>query len=699
MENSPKQITATIDGRLLSVPEGITILEAARQNGIRIPTLCHHPGLSAWGGCRLCLVEVDGSPKLAASCVMPVREGMSIVTTNSNITTARRTILEFLFAERNHYCMFCSRSGDCELQSLAYELQMDHLTVEQSYNPYPVDITSEYMAIDHNRCILCGRCVRACREIAGYNVLDFQNRGIKTLISFDLNQKRDESSCLSCGACLQFCPTGAIFNRYRTHRLVKGHDKAAQVNVDTFCTKCGIMCETNTTIERNRIAKIDGSMTTRNLGCSHLCYKGRFEPLKTSGRRLFNPMIREADGVWKEAGWKAAMDIVEHHMEISRDGTFGLISSRCANEQMLVFRDLMQRGWAVDYLNVLEGRSLGNIASAWKNLSKNFLAFKEAGWRRILDADYILVVGAASFETQPLIEGLIRRVVLEKRGIAAVLGSEDVMSPWSRHFVQVSASNAPQVIKTFLAQALKSNYHLRSSGWEPILAELKKVDVQNNLNQSGMDDSAINEFMSAVDSFIASRNPMIIAGNEVSELTGSDSLLNLMLLSLSRGILPENALRFVMLKPGGNSSGAINLGICSSESLVKHSETSTGQVLRKLKRGIILLEDENIEDLQVLSNLNNLDFLAVITPYFSEALKEKAHVLIPRPVGSEEEGSYTSLDGQEIRTLQAFLQKPKDVSESWQTLLALIQRTDFHPGYARWKDISARAVKEIQARK
>ncbi len=698
MENSSKQITASIDGRLLSVPEGITILEAARQNGIRIPTICNHPELSARGGCRLCLVEVDGNPKLAASCVMPVREGMSIVTSNNNIINARRTILEFLFAERNHYCMFCSQSGDCELQSLAYEMQMDHLTVEQSYKQYPIDITTEYMAIDHSRCVLCSRCVRACREIAGYNVLDYQNRGINTMISFDLNQNRCESSCLSCGACLQFCPTGAISNRYRTHRSVKGHDKTAQVAVDTFCTNCGLMCETRTTTwNSQQIVKIDGRTEPANQGRAQLCYKGRFEPLKTVGKRLLYPITRQADGSWKEASWKSVMDMVEHNMEISRDGSFGLISSRCANEQLMVFRDLMQRGWGVDYLDILDGRNLQNIAAAWKTLSKNFLAFKEADWKRILDADYILVAGVASFETQPLVEGLIRRVIMGKGSPAAVLGSKDVMSPWSRYYIPFSSGNAPQVIHTFLAQTLKSTYHLRSSGWEPVLSELKKIDVQSCLNQFGMDNAEKNEFKAAVEGFIASKNPIIIAGNEVTGLKESDSLHNLMLLSLSKGILPENALRLVILKPGSNSSGAIKLGIYSDESLAKHSETGTEKVLRKLKRGIVLLEDEKVEDSTVLSKLDNLDFLAVITPFFSEALKKKAHVLIPRPVGLEEEGTYTSLDGQEIRTAQALLLKPKDVSESWQTLLALMQRTDFHPGYARWKDISARAGKEIRA--
>jgi NADH dehydrogenase/NADH:ubiquinone oxidoreductase subunit G len=124
-----RRVTLKIDGREIVAREGMTILEAARENGIHIPTLCHHPALSNWGGCRICVVEVDGAPRLVASCVMPVREGMDVATNSERVLESRRTILEFLFAERNHYCMFCSQSGDCELQDLAYELGMDHLTV------------------------------------------------------------------------------------------------------------------------------------------------------------------------------------------------------------------------------------------------------------------------------------------------------------------------------------------------------------------------------------------------------------------------------------------------------------------------------------------------------------------------------------------------------------------------------------------
>jgi len=687
MTNSPKQINLTIDGLQLSVPEGMTILEAARQNGIRIPTLCHHPALSAWGGCRLCVVEVDGSPKLVASCVMPVRDGMTVVTSTSNIITARRTILEFLFAERNHYCMFCSQSGDCELQALAYELQMDHLTVPQSYEQYPVDITSEYMAFDHNRCVLCGRCVRACHEIAGAYVLNYQGRGIKNQIAFDLNMSRGESSCLGCGACLQVCPTGAIFNRYRSHRSVKGHQKDNRAVTDAFCPNCGLMCETRTIVEDNQLLMIEGHIRPGKVGAERgqLCVKGRFEPLKTPGKRLLNPMIREDDGTWKAITWKAAMDFIERSMSKRQDGTFGLVSSRCANEQLMIFRDLMLKGWAADYLDTLDGRSLRTMAGALGELGKTFLGLKEASWERISDADYILVAGAASFETQPLIGAVIRRAVIEKRSNAVVIGTVDPVSPWSADYVQVAEGNESLVMRAFLSEVLKSHSGQLSPGWEPFLSEMKKVNVQNCLNKAGLDNFARESFMTAVNVFAKSRNPIVIAGKGITDLTEADSLRNLMLLSLVKGILPENAMRLVILKSNGNSSGALKLRV------------SSGTPEGKYRRGLMLLDDENLTGSPLLELFDGVDFLAVITPYFPEALKDNAHILIPRPTCLEEEGTYTSLDGREIRTLHAALGRPKGVSESWQTLLALMQRTEFHPSYARWKDISARVTGEMQS--
>jgi formate dehydrogenase major subunit len=687
MENIPKHLNMTIDGLQVSVPEGITILEAARQNNIRIPTLCHHPALSAWGGCRLCVVEVDGSPKLVASCVMPVRDGMAVVTGSSNIIAARRTILEFMFAERNHNCMFCSESGDCELQALAYELQMDHLTVPQSYEQYPVDITSEYMAIDHNRCVLCGRCVRACHEIAGAYVLNYKGRGIRNQISFDLDMSRGESSCLGCGACMQVCPTGAIINRYRSHRSVKGHDKDNRIVIDAFCHHCGLMCKTNTIVEDNQLLRIEGDIKPEKIGPERgqLCGKGRFEPLKTPGQRLLTPMMRETGGTWKETTWKTAMDMVESMMSEREDGIFGLVSSRCANEHLMIFRDLMLKGWSADYLDTIDGRTLRTLACAWEELGRIFLGLKEASWQRIPDADHFLIVGTSSFETQPLIGGLVRRSIIEKRSTAFVIGAADPVEPWSTGYMKISEGKELTVTEAFLSEVLKNHPGKLSPGWAPILSELKKVNVQDSMSKAGLDDTAKKIFAAAVEAFVNSKNPIIIAGNGITGLPQADSLRNLMFLSLLKGISPDNALRLIILKSNGNSTGALKLRI------------PAGAADGKSRRGLILLDNEDLAGSQIMERLEGLEFLGVITPYFPEALKDTAHILIPRPTSLEEEGSYTSLDGREIRTLPAALKRPGGVSESWQTMLALMQRTEFHPSYARWKDISARVFNELQS--
>src|SRR5512136_686955 len=342
MEEKAK-IRLNIDGKEVTAAEGVTILDAAQRNGIVIPTLCHHPALSSWGGCRMCTVEVDGAPRLAASCVMPVREGMEVVTTNERILESRRTVLEFLFAERNHNCMFCPQSGDCELQKLAYELGMDHLTMSFSFNSFPTDVTSEYMTIDHNRCILCGRCVRACAEIAGTHVLSFHNRGPRNLVGLDLDSSREKSTCYGCGVCLQVCPTGAITNRYRTHYAVKGHVKDWKTK-ESLCTECGLLCPTSSHVHDHTLIKVDGKLSQDDdrPDRGQLCYKGRFEILKSGGKRLVQPMVKTKDGKWKAESYDRALALVAEKLKSIRraegeEALFGLASSALSNEEPLLF--------------------------------------------------------------------------------------------------------------------------------------------------------------------------------------------------------------------------------------------------------------------------------------------------------------------------------------------------------------------------
>jgi bidirectional [NiFe] hydrogenase diaphorase subunit len=207
----------TIDGQQITATEGQTVLEAAQEAGINIPTLCHLDGVMDVGACRLCLVEVAGINKLVPACVTKVADNMVVTTTSERIQKYRRMILELLFAERNHVCAVCVSNGHCELQGLAMRLGMDHVRFDYTFPKFEVDLTHRLFGMDHNRCVLCGRCVRVCWYVEGAGTKNFSGRGTGSRIITDLSQPWGSSvTCTACGKCVQSCPTGALFTKGAT---------------------------------------------------------------------------------------------------------------------------------------------------------------------------------------------------------------------------------------------------------------------------------------------------------------------------------------------------------------------------------------------------------------------------------------------------------------------------------------------------
>jgi bidirectional [NiFe] hydrogenase diaphorase subunit len=212
MTKAPIRVrTLTIDGTEVGAREDQTVLEVARENRIFIPTLCNLPGLTTVGACRMCLVEVKGVNRLLPACTTVVTEGMEVTVRSERTDRYRRGILELLFAERNHVCSVCVTNGHCELQTLAMTLGMTHVHFPYQYPRLPVDASHERFVVDHNRCILCTRCVRVCDEIEGAHTWDVTARGAECRVITDLAQPWGQSeSCTGCGKCVQVCPTGAL---------------------------------------------------------------------------------------------------------------------------------------------------------------------------------------------------------------------------------------------------------------------------------------------------------------------------------------------------------------------------------------------------------------------------------------------------------------------------------------------------------
>ena len=205
-----EMVSVTIDGQKVQVNKNLTVLEAAQTVGIKIPTLCYHPELRKAGKCRVCMVEVEGARSLVASCVYPVNEGMVVHTTTAAVREARKLVVELLLANHPQDCLSCERNLNCELQTIAGDLGIRKGRFEGERKQYPLDDSNPSLVRDQSKCILCGRCVRACSDRQGMHVYSFANRGFNTTVVPAFNQGLHEVACTYCGQCAAVCPTGAI---------------------------------------------------------------------------------------------------------------------------------------------------------------------------------------------------------------------------------------------------------------------------------------------------------------------------------------------------------------------------------------------------------------------------------------------------------------------------------------------------------
>ena len=354
---SQNMITLKIDGRKVTVRKLSTILDAARKLDIPIPTLCHHPELSPFGGCRLCLVEIKGSPKPVASCTTFAKEGMSIITASPNLDKLRKTSLELILSDHPKDCMVCERAGDCKLQELAYFYGIRENRFEGERRIYTKKDNNPFIAREMEKCILCGQCVRICDEIQGVSAIDFAYRGMKTKICPPFEK---DLNCEFCGQCVSVCPTGALTGKMWAQ---KGRQNFKEI--DTVCPYCGCGCNLTLHVWRNEVIRVSSKENTINEGW--LCAKGRFGyGFINSPDRLAKPLIRIApkegfdlnkhlnssrlnniDSLFREVSWDEALDYVAGRLKEIKDkygpdSIGGLSSARCTNEENYLFQKFIR---------------------------------------------------------------------------------------------------------------------------------------------------------------------------------------------------------------------------------------------------------------------------------------------------------------------------------------------------------------------
>jgi formate dehydrogenase major subunit len=322
--------TFILNGKETPFKPGQMILEAARNGGIEIPTLCYLKGAAPTGACRVCCVEVKGARSLMASCSTPVTPGMEVFTETDLVHRSRKMIVELMLAAGRHNCLMCESNGNCRLQDLAYYYKITKLRFKEKEQSeiYPTEDENPFIVRDFSRCILCGRCVQACNEVVVNRAISHGYRGAESKIVTGGDLPYHESECVFCGQCVEVCPVGAL-----TEKKAKGLGRPWEIQkIRTTCPYFGVGCQHWLHVKDGKIAKVTAVEEAQpNQG--RLCVKGRFAyDFIYSEERLKTPLIREKNGEFREASWDEVLDLVASKFKeiIKKDGPDAIAGVSCA---------------------------------------------------------------------------------------------------------------------------------------------------------------------------------------------------------------------------------------------------------------------------------------------------------------------------------------------------------------------------------
>jgi formate dehydrogenase major subunit len=632
-------VQLTIDEKKIEVPEGTTVLRAAQSAGIDIPTLCDHPALTPYGGCRLCLVEVEGARTLQPSCTMPVSPNMVVRTATDKVKAARTFVLTMIFSERNHLCPFCVVSGgDCELQNSAYHEGMTHWPLSPNWQAYEVDASHPYIMVDNNRCILCRRCVRACGELVGNFTLGFEERGARSYLAADFGTPLGESSCISCGMCAQVCPTGTLIDRWSAYR-----GKETQVDhTKTVCVGCSVGCGIEVLTRNNSLVRIEGDWSAAVNG-GVTCKVGRFQPLDNNNDRILTPLVRK-DGKLKAATWDEALDVVAAQMKPligkKSDGIAAAASTRLTAEALYSFKGLFVDQLKSDLVTSLEeGLFTGASAEVARDTKQTF----EGSIDNLKKADCVVLVGTDIVNNHEVAGFFIKRILPSGTKLVIVDANENPL-----------ANLADFVLKGKEAETLKAlTAAITAEGDSSPVAAAAKV-------------------------IAASKRPVVVYSKADVALVKA-----VVDFATAAGASKADYQGIVSTKGQANSVAASQYKLESAFKVNGH-------------KAVYLAMGDEEPTQKLIQSLGKSEFVVVQASYISQ-LTAMASVVLPTTNWLETEGHYVSLDGR-IQKANAALKPTEEVWTTESILKALAERLGVSVVAEDWKkELSTSAASVIIA--
>jgi formate dehydrogenase alpha subunit len=705
-----KEITLTINGQEVEGREGDTVLEICQANGIDVPTLCHFDGLSDVGACRMCVVEIERERRPVPSCTYPARNGLVVKTHTEQLERYRRLLLELMLSEHNHDCSVCDSDGRCELQNLINRYGIDKTRFPISELVEPIDDSSEVISRDPNKCILCGRCVRACAEISMHRILDFASRGDKTVVAADMNELLAETGCMSCGACVQVCPTGALSPK---SARFQGKDKEFR-KVRTTCSGCGNGCQIELNIKDNRIVKVYGVADgPENEG--HLCIKGRFGwDYVYHADRLTTPLIKR-NGTFEEAGWDEALDLVASRFKelkdkYGSDALAGIASAKCTNEENYLFQKFIRTCFGTNSVDFCTRLCHTTSAVA---LTRAFgSGAMTNSIRESEKSDVVLIAGFNPTETSPVLGDHLKHL-LKSNGLKLIVVDPrateitEYSEIWLRPRIGTDAAWVNGMINVIINEDLYDHEFVesRTEGFDEFRKPISEYTPERVEEITGVPKEKI---IAAARLYAqADRASIMFSMGVTQHIYGTDNVAALCNLAMLTGNVGRAGTGVNTIAKQNNGQGAGDMGCLvniypggqsvTDPKINEKFEKAWGVELSSkigLTESEMICDKGRIKGLYVMGGnpmlsgpnlskvrevLENLDFMVVQDIFLTETA-ELADVVLPGVSFVEKDGTFTNV-GRRVQRVRKAIPEIGQSRQEWEIISDISQRMGYPMSY------------------